>query len=233
LVERREERPTELTGPADVEHRTISRSEGNGDLASAPLGSEEGVKVGQEGIQAGIEYPAVPDVDERMARALPVPEGDPSALDRNGETSSASVPSRTRRRVHLHERPFANRARRRRGERVREGRAHDVAVHIRLRREADVHEVAPTAPLDQRTRRLGTNRGRVEDLENSGPGRFSGPVDFGFDDVTRRRAGHEDCPASILVDDVCKSFAARRDGSDLELERWRRAHGKGCAGCPR
>jgi hypothetical protein len=232
LVERSEEGPTELPGPPDVEHRTISRSEGDGDFASASLGFEEPTKLGQQGIQAGVEHPAMPDVDERMARALTVPEGDSSAFDRNGKTSPASIASRKRGRVHGHDGPFGS-ARRRWEDSMSEGGAHDLAVHLDLRRERDVHEVAPAAPLDQRTRRLGTNRGRMEDLENSGSSRLSGPVDFGFDDVTGRSARHEDGATSVLVDEVRKSFSARRDGRDFELERRRRAHGKGCAGCPR
>src|SRR5260221_2245861 len=86
LVQGREERTPELARPPNVEHRTLARAERDAHLASTLLGTEEIAKFGQRDVQAGIEHQAVSDVDQHVARALPVSDADPAAYGRESET---------------------------------------------------------------------------------------------------------------------------------------------------
>jgi len=79
LVQGREERPSEVARPPDVEHRTLARAERNAHLASTLLRTEEIAKLGQRDVQAGIEHQATSYVDQHVARALSVSDADPAA----------------------------------------------------------------------------------------------------------------------------------------------------------
>ncbi len=104
-------------------------------------------------------------------------------------------------------------------ERVPQSLPNDALMRLGLGPEGDVHEIASTATLDDRTGRLGTQGRRLDEADHLAPRRFSAPIDVGVDHVTGRGARHEDRAASVIAKNVGEPVAASGNGCDLESGR--------------